>query len=229
MKLSLCMMTLDGADRIEKCLLNFVGMVDQIVICVDDKTVDSTREVAAKITNEVYDFTFVHWGQAKDNMLQYLTGDWILLMDDDEDMSIEDIGMLKTVIETAPLDVDLYVVPRRHWLDLSCTKLDETRPYPDYQLRLHRNVDYIKCGNKFAHASPSGYNKSEIIPYDIHINHYNKVYHDRDWHLRRYQMYDELFHKYEGISYLEFIKEHVNPLVQKIEECLPTFKPEDKE
>ena len=201
--ISVLMMTLDGADRIERALSSIADHCDQIVVCVDNKTKDNSVEIASRFTRDVYGFDFVHWGQAKDNMLQYAKGEWILLVDDDEDFSPDDAPNIRLACETAG-GFDMLIIPRVHWLDFERTKLDERQPYPDGQRRLHRNVPYIKCGDQFAHASPGGFRNEGWIPYGVRINHYNAVYHDREWLDNRTNMYNDLFIANAGISYEEY-------------------------
>lgn len=205
--LSVVLMTLNGADRIPKCLVNLTDVCDQIVICVDDKSIDNSLEVAKSITSDAYPFTFKHWGQAKDNLLQYAKGDWIFLIDDDEDLTAEDAGNIKPACDTG---FDMLIVPRYHWLDFERTVRDPSRPYPDGQNRLHQNVPYIRCGEQFAHASPRGYKSVGWVSPRIHINHYNAIYCSGEAVERKEAMYDRLYREYAGISYEEYLEQYVN-------------------
>ena len=103
----------------------------------------------------------------------------------------------------------MLIVPRYHWLDFERTKRDERRPYPDGQHRLHKNVPYIRCGMQFAHASPRGSKNPGWISHGIHINHYNAIYCDRQEFEKRTAMYNELYLKYAGISYQEYLDQYI--------------------
>lgn len=54
---SLTMPVRDEAADLEECLASFRGFVDEIVIGVDPRTVDNTREIAAKYADKVFDLT----------------------------------------------------------------------------------------------------------------------------------------------------------------------------
>ncbi len=54
---SLTMPVRDEAADLEECLASFRGFVDEIVIGVDPRTVDATREIAAKYADKVFDLT----------------------------------------------------------------------------------------------------------------------------------------------------------------------------
>ena len=56
--ISLCMIVKNEEDVLARCLSSVQGAVDQIVV-VDTGSTDHTKEIAARYTDDVYDFSWV--------------------------------------------------------------------------------------------------------------------------------------------------------------------------
>ena len=56
---SLCMIVKNEEKILARCLDSMAGLMDEIII-VDTGSTDATKEIAARYTDKVYDFTWVY-------------------------------------------------------------------------------------------------------------------------------------------------------------------------
>jgi glycosyltransferase involved in cell wall biosynthesis len=84
--ISCCMIVKNEEQFLEKCLKSVSDYVDEIII-VDTGSSDITVEIAKRFTDKVY---FHPWensfSKARNQALQYATGDWIFQIDADEEL-----------------------------------------------------------------------------------------------------------------------------------------------
>jgi glycosyltransferase involved in cell wall biosynthesis len=98
MKLSCCMIVKNEAEQLSKCLNSIKNLVDEIVILdtgSTDKTIEIAQEWGAKVYTDSWDNNFA---KARNQALQYVTGDWILVLDADERFVTERKSDLKQAI-----------------------------------------------------------------------------------------------------------------------------------
>lgn len=81
--LSVCLITLNEADRLGPCLSSVAPLADQIVV-VDAGSVDDTVAIARRYTDEVYQFDWPGFGIQRQRALARASGDWVLSIDADE-------------------------------------------------------------------------------------------------------------------------------------------------
>ena len=55
--ISLCMIVKNEEEVLERCLNSLKGLMDEIII-VDTSSTDSTKEIAARYTDKIYDFSW---------------------------------------------------------------------------------------------------------------------------------------------------------------------------
>lgn len=82
--LSLCMIVRDEEKVLQRCLDSVQGLVDEIII-IDTGSVDHTKEIAYKYTNNVFDYVWIQdFSAAKNEAIRKATSKWILVLDADE-------------------------------------------------------------------------------------------------------------------------------------------------
>lgn len=85
--LSLCVIARNEADNIARCLKSVGSLADEIIV-VDTGSTDDTAEIGQKLGAKVY---FQKWQEnfalAKNYALAQARGEWILLMDADDELS----------------------------------------------------------------------------------------------------------------------------------------------
>ncbi len=89
-KLSLCMITKNEETFLADCLNSVKGLVDEIIV-VDTGSEDRTKEIARGFTNKVFDFAWTNdFSAARNEAIFRATGDWVLVLDADEELDKKD-------------------------------------------------------------------------------------------------------------------------------------------
>ena len=79
--LSLCMIVKNEEDNLKSCLSQLVNFVDEIII-VDTGSNDSTKAIASKFTDKIYDFKWCSdFSKARNFFFFIASYDWILVFD----------------------------------------------------------------------------------------------------------------------------------------------------
>lgn len=104
--LSVCMIVRDEEAVIERCLKNVSQFADELIV-VDTGSVDSTRAIARKHTDIVYDYTWQYdFAAARNFSFSKATCDYIMWLDADDDMDVETIGKIQHLKAHMPPDTD---------------------------------------------------------------------------------------------------------------------------
>ncbi len=102
MTLSVCMIVKNEERFLEDCLKSVRDVADQIVI-LDTGSTDRTIEIAQSFNAEIHHFTWQNdFSAARNESIQYATGDWILWLDADERLMPESIPELKKLLRPEP-------------------------------------------------------------------------------------------------------------------------------
>ncbi len=105
MRISLCMIAKNEELLLSSCLESVKGFVDEIIV-VDTGSVDGTKEVALSYGARVVDYNWNDdFAAARNESLNYATGDWILVLDADE--MLDDKGK-QLLLETIQLNDAIY-------------------------------------------------------------------------------------------------------------------------
>jgi tetratricopeptide (TPR) repeat protein len=98
-KLSLCMIVKNEAENLASCLESVRSLVDEIVI-LDTGSTDDTIAIAEIFGAIVHQIEWPNdFAIARNQALQYVTGDWVLVLDGDEILRPEIISTLEQAIQ----------------------------------------------------------------------------------------------------------------------------------
>ena len=96
--LSLSMIVRDEAERLEACLGSVQGFVDEMVV-VDTGSVDDTVAIAERLGAQVRQLSWPgDFAPARNQALQWVSGDWVLVLDADEQLRPEAQAPLRALM-----------------------------------------------------------------------------------------------------------------------------------
>lgn len=175
--LSLSMIVKNEEEFLEGCLLSVQGIADEIVI-VDTGSTDKTIEIAQKFGAKIYTFQWIDdFAAARNESLKHCSGKWILYLDADERLKINNPEAFRQFLSQIPEDIGGIncIIESEHW------KLDgDTEVHRGGYPRLFRNLGFPKIqfrGRVHEQISPSILeNGKSFINSDIVIEHlgYNR-------------------------------------------------------
>ncbi|MBP3963863.1 glycosyltransferase family 2 protein [Paenibacillus lignilyticus] len=109
--ISLCMIVRDEEYALERCLLSIHDLVDEINI-IDTGSVDRTKEIARKFTENIYDFEWIDdFAAARNFAFQHATKDYILWLDADDTIEEEDRLRFKLLKQVLTAAIDRVTMP----------------------------------------------------------------------------------------------------------------------
>ncbi|SCZ51958.1 glycosyltransferase family 2 protein [Thiohalomonas denitrificans] len=96
--LSVCIITLNEADRIERCLRSVREIADEIIV-LDSGSTDGTIDIVKRYTDKVWVTDWPGYGPQKQRALDKATQEWVLSIDADEALDETAQQALKTLLE----------------------------------------------------------------------------------------------------------------------------------
>lgn len=136
--LSVCLIAYNAEDMLHRCLKSVSNIADEIIIAIDPKTTDSTREIAASYGAKIIDGVDPikeGFETARNNSIAGAKGDWILWIDSDEEL-LQSENVYKYLRQN---HFNGYAVQQHHMSVDPPTALK-----PDLPIRLFRNGKDIK-------------------------------------------------------------------------------------
>lgn len=104
MTLSLCMIVKNEEENLPRCLESVRGVVDEMII-VDTGSTDATVEIAESYRATVYSFPWNgSFSDARNYGLERATGDWILILDGDDELEAQSRKVLLDIIKHSDAD-----------------------------------------------------------------------------------------------------------------------------
>ena len=135
--ISVIVITYNEEKNIERCLRG-VQWADEIIV-VDSFSTDRTVELARRYTNNIIQHAYDGDIPQRERGIQQSTGDWILGVDADEEVTDELAGEIRSVIRENN-SIDGYEVPMKVWA--LGRWIFHGGWYPDYHFRLFRRGKY---------------------------------------------------------------------------------------
>jgi (heptosyl)LPS beta-1,4-glucosyltransferase len=147
-KLSVVMNAYNEAEVLPQALTSVKGLADEVVV-IDMESSDSTPEVAKDYGAKIFSHKRLnHVEPARNFGISKATGDWILILDPDEEVPPSLAKRIKEVIKND--EADYCRIPRKniifgHWMQYS-------RWWPDYNMRLFKK--WAVSWNEIIHSVP---------------------------------------------------------------------------
>lgn len=105
--ISLCMIVKNEEKTIERCLNSIKGIADEIII-VDTGSTDSTKEIASRFTERIFDFKWVDdFSAARNYSFDQAGMDYILWLDADDIIIPKDAEKFKELKKSLSFDIDV--------------------------------------------------------------------------------------------------------------------------
>lgn len=132
--LSVCMIVRDEEEILPLCLESVRELADELIV-VDTGSTDRTKEIADSFAARVIDFSWKDdFSAARNVSLEAASGKWILQIDADEELVIEDAPKLKTLLSDKTHTGFLLQI-----VNLSGEDQKQSVPWSTPSLRLFRN------------------------------------------------------------------------------------------
>lgn len=180
---SLCMIVRDEEDVLSRCLDSIKDAVDEIII-VDTGSLDSTKQIALKYTDKVYDFVWQDdFSLARNYSFGKATKDYIIWLDADDYLTCESMDKLRELKQKLNPDTDMVMMPYQVAFDSEgkCT-------FSYWRERIVRRGRGLLFQGKVHEAiTPSG----NIIYADIPIKHLKLKVSSSDRNLRIYEKMEQ--------------------------------------
>ena len=113
--LSLCMIVKNEEQHLARCLMSVKPIANEIIV-VDTGSMDRTKNIALAFGAKVFDFTWTNdFSEARNYSLSKASGDWILVLDADEVISLLDHSMLIKITKKHPAKRVAYSMVTRNY------------------------------------------------------------------------------------------------------------------
>ncbi|GLC89866.1 glycosyltransferase family 2 protein [Lysinibacillus piscis] len=186
--ISLCMIVKNEEDVIGRCLESVQAFVDEINI-VDTGSTDNTKQIALQFTDRVFDFEWIqHFAAARNYSFQQATKDYILWLDADDVLAVEDQQKLKQLKESLPSDIDAVSMNYHLSFDQEGKVDSLLRRYR--LVRRDKQFQWIGAVHEYLEVS------GKLFDSDIAISHL-PLHHD---HMRNITIYKELIQSGQTLS-----------------------------
>lgn len=97
---SVCMIVKNEEELLPQCLDSIKDLADEIVI-VDTGSTDRTVEIAKSYGARIYHYEWKNdFSAARNVSIEYAAGDWICIIDADEELETDDLALLKKTLYT---------------------------------------------------------------------------------------------------------------------------------
>lgn len=130
---SVCVICFNEERNIRRCLESVVW-ADEIIV-VDSLSQDKTVRIARAYTDKVYERAWTGYANQKNFALSKATGEWVVSLDADEEVSSPLCGEIEGVITSRNAEAG-YRIPRRSFYQGRW--INHSGFYPDRQLRLFK-------------------------------------------------------------------------------------------
>lgn len=176
--ISLCMIVKDEEAVLKRCLDSVRDIADEVII-LDTGSKDNTKSIAAKYTEKIFDFEWIDdFSAARNTAFSKATMDYILWLDADDVIEVEDYKRFKELKETIDLSVDSVTMN----YNLSFDEYGNVSFSSRRNRLVKRERGFIWIGKVHEYLEVYG----NIIDSEVSITH-KSLSHDSDRNLRIYE------------------------------------------
>ena len=159
--ISLCMIVKNEEDFLPRCLDSVKDYVDEIIV-VDTGSTDRTVEIARSFGARIYHHPWENnFSKHRNQSIGYATGDWVFIMDADEELKQGSGNLIKDAVLEENIDSVMIAV-------VSCFNNRMSQSITN-QVRLFRNKEGIYYSSP-VHNQLIGYKST--ITYPVYLYHY---------------------------------------------------------
>jgi len=156
----------DAEATLDACLASLAGCtrISEIIVLIDDRTTDTSRDIAQGHASHVFEAPFRDYASFKNEGIGHCSAEWILILDSDEMLELalaEEIAAL-----TLANPETSYAIPFKNHLRGRWMRFGGL--YPDYHTRLVHRSQASYHGN--VHESLG--NPYQLVTLNHHILHY---------------------------------------------------------
>ena len=172
-KISVVINTLNEETNLPKALGSIKSFADEIVV-VDMKSDDQTVEIAKKLGARVFEHKKTGYVEpARNFALGKAKGDWILILDADEEVSVKLALKLKKIASKP--SADYYRLPRKNIIFGKWIK--HSRWWPDYNIRFFRkgSVSWSEIIHSVPTTKGKGLDLDAVEGNAVIHNHYSSI------------------------------------------------------
>jgi glycosyltransferase involved in cell wall biosynthesis len=214
--LSLCMIVKNEEKVLQRCLDSVYGIVDEIII-VDTGSTDSTKEIALKYVDKIYEFEWTNsFADARNYAQEQASGEWILVLDADEYVDRGNLEEVVTILKNSKEHIDGYDVTIYNFMGTYGERVIQHR-----NTRIYRNVSNIRYFRSIHEQLKKNEKEdliTEMIPFIIyHSGYMTQIVKEKNKSDRNAKLLDkELnFSKNKGFDYFNLANEYLSKDVEK--------------
>ncbi|NLI15033.1 MAG: tetratricopeptide repeat protein [candidate division Zixibacteria bacterium] len=109
-KISVCMIVKNEEKFLPGCLASIKGLADEIIV-VDTGSTDRTMEIAREYGAKIYEHPWQNdFSLHRNQSIGYATGDWILIIDADEELDPKEHEVIRSAVKRKDIDSISFVV-----------------------------------------------------------------------------------------------------------------------
>jgi len=109
-KISLCMIVKNEEKFLPGCLESAKGLADELIV-VDTGSTDRTMDIAREYGATIYEHPWQNdFSYHRNQSIDYATGDWILILDADEELDPSEHDMIRGAVRRKDIDAVSFVV-----------------------------------------------------------------------------------------------------------------------
>lgn len=205
MTLSLCMIVKNEEKNLPTCLESVKDLVNEMII-VDTGSTDSTVEIAEKYGAKVFSFKWNNnFSDARNFSLEHAVGDWVLLMDADDEFEKEDKDKLFELLKND--DIDAYFLETLSYVG-DKPGLDIVMNLNVRLVRNHRGYKFVGAIHEQIASNIVDINSNANIATDkVRFHHYgylNKNVKEKDKRTRNISIIEKSLEENQNDSFMLF-------------------------